>query len=283
MNDTTPAPGDRPYDHLPDGIPCPHSGCLSHVNKPCDGCGRKAGRRISPSTPTPRTDALWAENRGSESLLNHARALEAELAEKSHVDRTNADLVVQCNHMEAETRRLREALEKGVGFLKKLYIDMDGEGDELGAKIVKAKYLELEALAAPTPDGGVRCTCDSVKAVPGGGVPMCPTCERESEDEKASGRLSFHGALRLLADIPDSTEMDRLKKAIYEKSSYMADDTLFPEIARRIREFAEKASAGAGDITDTQRLEWLMKRVRVMVDGHGTRAEIDAAMREGEP
>jgi hypothetical protein len=35
------------YDHsktLRDGEPCNHSGCLSHVGHPCEGCGRIAGQ-----------------------------------------------------------------------------------------------------------------------------------------------------------------------------------------------------------------------------------------------
>lgn len=30
---------------LPDGQPCGHPGCLSHVSHPCEGCGRIAGVR----------------------------------------------------------------------------------------------------------------------------------------------------------------------------------------------------------------------------------------------
>lgn len=29
---------------LPDGVPCTHPGCLSHVSHPCEGCGRVGGR-----------------------------------------------------------------------------------------------------------------------------------------------------------------------------------------------------------------------------------------------
>ena len=32
---------------LPDGIPCDHPGCLSHVSHPCEVCGRVAGRRLT--------------------------------------------------------------------------------------------------------------------------------------------------------------------------------------------------------------------------------------------
>ena len=31
-------------DDLPDGEPCGHPGCLSHITHPCEGCGRIAGR-----------------------------------------------------------------------------------------------------------------------------------------------------------------------------------------------------------------------------------------------
>lgn len=30
---------------IPDGVPCGHAGCLSHVSHPCEGCGRIWGRR----------------------------------------------------------------------------------------------------------------------------------------------------------------------------------------------------------------------------------------------
>lgn len=29
---------------LPDGVPCQHTGCLSHISHPCEGCGRIGGR-----------------------------------------------------------------------------------------------------------------------------------------------------------------------------------------------------------------------------------------------
>ncbi len=33
-------------NNWPDGVPCDHSGCLSHVNQPCEGCGRFGGKTI---------------------------------------------------------------------------------------------------------------------------------------------------------------------------------------------------------------------------------------------
>jgi len=30
--------------NLPDGVPCKHPGCLSHISHPCEGCGRIGGR-----------------------------------------------------------------------------------------------------------------------------------------------------------------------------------------------------------------------------------------------
>jgi len=41
------------YEHekLPDGVPCDHVGCLSHVSHPCEGCGRVAGRRLTQLAP----------------------------------------------------------------------------------------------------------------------------------------------------------------------------------------------------------------------------------------
>lgn len=32
--------------HLPDGVPCKHPGCLSHISHPCEGCGRVGGRYL---------------------------------------------------------------------------------------------------------------------------------------------------------------------------------------------------------------------------------------------
>lgn len=34
-----------PTRQLPDGVPCGHAGCLSHLSHPCEGCGRIGGRR----------------------------------------------------------------------------------------------------------------------------------------------------------------------------------------------------------------------------------------------
>jgi hypothetical protein len=34
-----------PRQQFPDGVPCGHAGCLSHVSHPCDSCGRIGGRR----------------------------------------------------------------------------------------------------------------------------------------------------------------------------------------------------------------------------------------------
>lgn len=36
--------------NLPDGVPCGHLGCLSHVSHPCEGCGRIAGVRSKNNT-----------------------------------------------------------------------------------------------------------------------------------------------------------------------------------------------------------------------------------------
>jgi hypothetical protein len=30
--------------NIPDGVPCKHPGCLSHLSHPCEGCGRIGGR-----------------------------------------------------------------------------------------------------------------------------------------------------------------------------------------------------------------------------------------------
>jgi hypothetical protein len=32
---------------IEDGKPCSHSGCLSHISHPCEGCGRIGGRRVN--------------------------------------------------------------------------------------------------------------------------------------------------------------------------------------------------------------------------------------------
>lgn len=29
---------------VPEGVPCKHPGCLSHISHPCEGCGRIGGR-----------------------------------------------------------------------------------------------------------------------------------------------------------------------------------------------------------------------------------------------
>lgn len=34
-------------ESLPDGVPCDHRGCLSHISHPCEGCGRVGGRRLT--------------------------------------------------------------------------------------------------------------------------------------------------------------------------------------------------------------------------------------------
>ena len=34
----------KPRREPPDGEPCDHRGCLSHLSHPCEGCGRIAGR-----------------------------------------------------------------------------------------------------------------------------------------------------------------------------------------------------------------------------------------------
>lgn len=36
----------QPIAELKDGVPCHHSGCLSHITHPCEGCGRIGGRRL---------------------------------------------------------------------------------------------------------------------------------------------------------------------------------------------------------------------------------------------
>ena len=33
----------RKYRVIPDGQPCDHTGCLSHISHPCEGCGRIGG------------------------------------------------------------------------------------------------------------------------------------------------------------------------------------------------------------------------------------------------
>lgn len=39
----------RGLPELRDGEPCDHRGCLSHVSHPCEGCGRIAGRSVTPN------------------------------------------------------------------------------------------------------------------------------------------------------------------------------------------------------------------------------------------
>ena len=38
-------------ESLPDGVPCDHRGCLSHISHPCESCGRIGGKRLTPLTP----------------------------------------------------------------------------------------------------------------------------------------------------------------------------------------------------------------------------------------
>jgi hypothetical protein len=40
---------------LPDGVPCKHPGCLSHISHPCEGCGRIGGV-AAPLEPTPQQE-----------------------------------------------------------------------------------------------------------------------------------------------------------------------------------------------------------------------------------
>jgi hypothetical protein len=34
----------------PDGVPCKHPGCMSHISHPCEGCGRTGGIRSHQQT-----------------------------------------------------------------------------------------------------------------------------------------------------------------------------------------------------------------------------------------
>lgn len=34
-------------ESLPDGVPCDHVGCLSHISHPCESCGRIGGKRLT--------------------------------------------------------------------------------------------------------------------------------------------------------------------------------------------------------------------------------------------
>ena len=42
----TAEPG-KAIEHLKDGQPCEHPGCLSHISHPCEGCGRIAGEGVT--------------------------------------------------------------------------------------------------------------------------------------------------------------------------------------------------------------------------------------------
>lgn len=48
---------------LPDGAPCGHRGCLSHIGHPCEGCGRVGGKR-APNNPMEVFSHLRATGRG---------------------------------------------------------------------------------------------------------------------------------------------------------------------------------------------------------------------------
>lgn len=54
---------DKAAEVLPDGVPCGHPGCLSHVTHPCEGCGGIGGRQ-------PATEAEQV-NIGADSGGNH--------------------------------------------------------------------------------------------------------------------------------------------------------------------------------------------------------------------
>lgn len=41
----------------PDGVPCSHPGCLSHISHACEGCGRIGGKRDG-SEPPARSEAV---------------------------------------------------------------------------------------------------------------------------------------------------------------------------------------------------------------------------------
>jgi hypothetical protein len=51
VSDGHTAPSTKAH-HLRDGEPCGHRGCLSHVSRPCEGCGRIAGALL----PAPIVD-----------------------------------------------------------------------------------------------------------------------------------------------------------------------------------------------------------------------------------
>ena len=38
-------------ESLPDGVPCDHRGCLSHISHPCESCGRIGGKRLTLPAP----------------------------------------------------------------------------------------------------------------------------------------------------------------------------------------------------------------------------------------
>lgn len=50
-----------PVPALPDGVPCSHPGCLSHVSHPCEGCGRVAGHAPEALPAIPGLQFLLAE------------------------------------------------------------------------------------------------------------------------------------------------------------------------------------------------------------------------------
>lgn len=173
-----------------------------------------------------------------------------------------------------ETRRLREAL----GEIEYIARKMDEQGGDCQkfASSIRGVFIG-SALAAPTPDGGVKCTCDSVKAVPGGGVPMCPTCERESEAEKESAGAGETPAIDF------ETQVDALKDAINDFIRFPS-----PDKSRIVRTISAVREHGMKLEQDSKRLEWLLESAHMRAhdlltgDVLNTRAEIDAAMREGD-
>jgi hypothetical protein len=84
-------PFEHIFDDLPDGVPCKHPGCLSHVSHPCEGCGRIAGHTV--------TIADTFKEIIKDAIENHqdpVTAIQDYLSEKdSHATRAEADRIVR--------------------------------------------------------------------------------------------------------------------------------------------------------------------------------------------
>lgn len=110
---------DRVYHHgrtflqhqaLRDGEPCKHSGCLSHISHPCEGCGRIGGRLPEPEAKTLETLVEEARNRPFPKEERQAQRLSFAYGNaKLSNDFVTRDMVAEAD---AQIRKGSDAIEK---------------------------------------------------------------------------------------------------------------------------------------------------------------------------